>query len=220
MPSDKTEGMEGMIRVDTEGYGWTEEQSEGSHGYLLPEVLRLIERGPRGRLIDIGAGNGVLLKYWGRAGWDVSAMEPDSRGFHFARSKAPAADVRQLAVGDGLPPDWKGRFDVAVCLEVVEHLYDPRQLPSAASQLLRNGGMIVVSTPYHGYLKNLAIALLGKWDFHHDPLWTGGHIKFWSRPKLERLFNEHGFRRVSFKGVGRIPWLWKSMVMAFVKETP
>lgn len=200
------------------GYGWSEEQSEGSHVYLLPAVSRLLKEGSGGRLIDIGTGNGVLLPHWIRSGWEVAAIEPDVRGCSYAAVKAPTADVRSLSVDDDMPEEWRGRFDAAVCLEVVEHLYDPHRLPAAASFLLRKGGLIVVSTPYHGYLKNLAIALLGKWDFHHDPLWTGGHIKFWSRAKLELLFKDHGFHAVSFRGAGRAPWLWKSMVMAFRKD--
>lgn len=209
-----------MSQFDKESdYGWTEDSSEGSHDYLIPAVLKILGQEPKGSLIDIGAGNGALLPLWARKGWHTSALEPDAKGFRFAARKVPEADVRQIAVGDDMPDEWKGRFDAAVCLEVVEHLFDPRQLPAAAAQLLRKDGLIVVSTPYHGYLKNLAIAVSGKWDFHHDPLWTGGHIKFWSRAKLESLFREQGFRAVSFEGVGRMPWLWKSMVMAFRKET-
>ena len=203
-----------------EDYGWNDESPEGSHAYLLPEVLRLLKKETRGELIDIGTGNGALLPHWKASGWRVAAMEPDPRGFRLASERATEADVRRIALGDELPPEWMGRFDAGLCLEVVEHLYDPRQLPTTASMLLKKGGVVVVSTPYHGYLKNLAIALLGKWDFHHDPLWTGGHIKFWSRSKLERLFAEQGFRPVGFKGVGRLPYVWKSMVMAFRKEEP
>lgn len=198
-------------------YGWEESHSQGSHAYLLPAVKQLLDRHPKGRLIDIGAGNGTLLSEWSRMGWQVSAMEPDQAGSRQAATNSPDSEVRRLSVGDAMPNEWVGRFDAAVCLEVVEHLFDPRELPATASILLREGGIIIVSTPYHGYLKNLVIALLGKWDFHHDPLWTGGHIKFWSRTKLERLFADHGFQTVAFRGAGRMPWLWKSMVMVFRK---
>jgi hypothetical protein len=48
-----------------------------------------------------------------------------------------------------------------------------------ANALLRTRGHLVLTTPYHGYLKNLLIAALGKSDSHFDPLLDGGHIKFW-----------------------------------------
>jgi hypothetical protein len=79
--------------------------------------------------------------------------------------------------------------------------------------VLKPGGYLVLSTPYHGYLKNLALSLTGKWDFHHSPLRDGGHIKFWSRKTLTELLETEGFHVTDFIGVGRIPYLWKSMVI-------
>jgi len=72
-------------------------------------------------------------------------------------------------------------FDVAIATEVIEHLVRPHNLPGFAKQLLRPGGHLIISTPYHGYLKNPFIALSNKWDSHLSPPWDGGHIKLWSR---------------------------------------
>ena len=71
----------------------------------------------------------------------------------------------------------------------------------------------MVSTPYHGYWKNLLLSVAGKWDSHHTALWDGGHIKFWSRSTLTKLLEANGFDVVDFKGAGRIYGLWKSMVL-------
>jgi len=72
---------------------------------------------------------------------------------------------------------------------------------------------LVISTPYHGYIKNLALSVFDKWDSHHTPLWHGGHIKFWSRKTLTQLLEDNGFKVIGFSGVGRIPYLWKSMIL-------
>ena len=73
-------------------------------------------------------------------------------------------------------------------------------------------GVAIVSTPYHGYLKNLSLAISGKFDAHFTALWDHGHIKFWSRRTLSILLNEAGFSEVHFRRVGRIPALAKSMI--------
>ena len=78
----------------------------------------------------------------------------------------------------------------------------------------RPGGRFICTTPYHGYLKNLAISLTNKWDDHITPFWDGGHIKFWSRKTLGRLLTEAGFTNLQFRGAGRLPYLWMSMVMS------
>ncbi|MCS4034718.1 hypothetical protein GGQ02_003128 [Salinibacter ruber] len=49
-------------------------------------------------------------------------------------------------------------------------------------------------------------------DDHFTALWTHGHIRFWSRDTLGRLLREAGFENISFRRVGRIPPLAKSMI--------
>jgi 2-polyprenyl-6-hydroxyphenyl methylase/3-demethylubiquinone-9 3-methyltransferase len=72
--------------------------------------------------------------------------------------------------------------------------------------------MAIISTPYHGYLKNLALGVVGKWDAHFDPLWDGGHVKFFSVRTLRMLLTEAGFSNIRFIRVGRIPQLAKGMI--------
>ena len=143
-------------------------------------------------------------------------MEPDVEGYTIAKT-VEGIDVRQLGVGEELPEEWRNAFDTVICMEVVEHLFDPHLLVQTANEALRDGGHAIISTPYHGYLKNLALSVVDKWDFHHHPLRVGGHIKFWSKPTLKALFEKGGFKAVSFHGAGRLPYLWNSMVWVFQK---
>jgi hypothetical protein len=83
---------------------------------------------------------------------------------------------------------------------VIEHLFLPRRLPVFARAVLKPGGELVVTTPYHGYTKNLVISLLNRWGAHHDVSWDCGHIKFFSRKTLARLLGEEGFEPVAFRG--------------------
>jgi hypothetical protein len=50
-------------------------------------------------------------------------------------------------------------------------------------------------------------------DFHFTALWEGGHIKFWSRKTITQLLEEFGFQVIGFHGCGRVPYLWKSMLI-------
>lgn len=76
-----------------------------------------------------------------------------------------------------------------------------------------------MSTPYHGYLKNFMISILNKWDAHHFSLVEGGHIKFFSMRTLRTIIERNGFVVKEIKGVGRVPYLWGTMVaVAFKAE--
>jgi hypothetical protein len=69
-----------------------------------------------------------------------------------------------------------------------------------------------LTTPYHGYLKNLALAISGKMDKHFTALWDGGHIKFFSVVTMKSLLISEGYEDIKFKFAGAIPYLWKSML--------
>ena len=99
---------------------------------------------------------------------------------------------------------------------MVEHLYDPRRYMTFCKAILSKSDTtreLLISTPYHGYWKNLVLSLTGKMDNHFSALWDGGHIKFWSRKTLTQLLEEQNFEVVRFKGCGRLPYLWKSMLV-------
>lgn len=206
--------MKGLI---AEKYGWISGKAEHSHSYLLPASIKILKKYSVASLLDVGTGNGAAIPVWLSHGLKIAAMEPDEDGFLYS-SQYEEADVRKLGVGESLPPEWQHAFDAIISLEVIEHLFDPIQLVDTANQALKREGIIVVSSPYHGYFKNLALAITNKWDFHHHPTRTGGHIKFWSKRTLSDLFVKQGFIELSFQGVGRIPLLWKSMIMVFKKN--
>ena len=69
-----------------------------------------------------------------------------------------------------------------------------------------------MSTPYHGYVKNLAFALSGKMDRNFTALWDHGQIKLWCVQTLTTLPDEAGFENIRFRPVGRISALAKSMI--------
>ena len=192
--------------------------SEAPHtaAYLWPRVVGLLrvpspEFGPICRVVDVGAGNGAFAARLAELGYRVTAVEPSASGIETMRAAHPSLESVRASAYDDLSA-LHGSFDAAVALEVVEHCYYPRRLASTLAALVRPGGVVIVSTPYHGYWKNLALALSGKMDAHFTALWDYGHIKFWSVATLTRLLAEAGFVDIRFQRVGRIPALAKSMI--------
>ena len=76
----------------------------------------------------------------------------------------------------------------------------------------KKNGHLILTTPYHGYLKNLAISLLNGWDRHFMAHRDGGHIKFWSTKTLNKLLQSYGFSDLKNIGVGRVPYLRKGFI--------
>jgi 2-polyprenyl-3-methyl-5-hydroxy-6-metoxy-1,4-benzoquinol methylase len=181
--------------------------------YLTDHILAICRRVSARRVLDLGCGNGALCGALSAAGFEVVGCDPSEDGIAFARRTFPHIPFHLLGVYDDCAVLGDDDFDVVVSTEVIEHISRPRSLPRFASKVLRSGGHLVLTTPYHGYIKNLALAVSGKLDAHFTVLWDGGHIKFWSRATLSRLLTEEGFDVTGFIGAGRIPYLWKSMIV-------
>lgn len=190
----------------TAGLGW-------AHAYLLPHLRSMLGQ-TRGAVLDLGCGNGAIARALIAQGYDVYGVDASESGIAIADAESPGRFfVLDVASGE-LPTELAGkRFDVVISTEVIEHLYDPRGFIAFARRILASGGDFIVSTPYHGYLRNLAMAVTGKLDDHFTVLWDGGHIKFFSRNTLEQMLREQGFEVTGFAGAGRLPYLWKSMLV-------
>ena len=198
-----------------DNYGWTIATATHSAGYIAPAILDILKDLGAKRVVDIGSGNGSLCGVMAASGFSPYGIEYDAQGVAISRQAHPSLHFYERGIQDSATDivTAEGTVDAAVSTEVIEHLFSPHLLPIFARQLIRPGGHLLITTPYHGYLKNLALSLTNKWDDHHTALWHGGHIKFWSRATLTKLLREHGYTIIGFRGVGRLPWLWKSMVL-------
>lgn len=198
---------------DYKDYNWSDAQFTCAHSYLLPELERLLSIDDT--ILDVGCGNGVIANYLIGKGYNVYGTDASETGIAIASQKNPGRFCIQNLATDQLPEEFINiQFDTIISTEVVEHLYDPRKYVSFCKQVLsRKGGKLILSTPYNGYLKYLALALVGGMDRHLTVLWDGGHIKFWSKRTLTFLLEEQGFNVTQFIGCGRVPYLWKSMIL-------
>jgi len=204
---------------DAAEYGWQDAAPEESHAYLLPAIEKALRpvalsASSRLRVFDAGCGNGALLRVLSGRGYELGGCDISEQGVAHARSSCPDAHIEHLSGYDPLAERFGTEWDVVISTEVIEHLYAPRTFARRVHELLRPGGTLIVSTPYHGYLKNLALAAAGALDSHFTALWDGGHIKFWSFKTLSALLAERGFENFRFSGAGRLPYLWKSMVVS------
>lgn len=195
------------------GYRYTDAVENTSHSYLLPALKAELGRlSPTSmRLFDLGCGNGSVGASLSELGWEVEGVDPSVEGISQAKTEYPELRFEIGSAYDDLARRF-GRFPVVISLEVVEHVYAPRDYARTLADCLEPGGTTIISTPYHGYVKNVTLALSDKMDAHFTALWDHGHIKFWSVRTLTELLSDAGLQEIRFLRVGRIPPLAKSMI--------
>jgi len=201
--------------MDISGYTYSGAAASHTVGYLLGPVMKVLDQrtrsGAEKRIFEVGCGNGAVACMLAKSGYKVVGVDPSVQGIEHAKANYPGLDLRLGSTDEELAKQY-GTFPFVLSLEVIEHVFLPKVFARRVYELLTPGGLAIISTPYHGYVKNLALALSGKMDAHFTALWDYGHIKFFSRKTLGCLLAEAGFRNIRFLRVGRIPMLAKSMI--------
>jgi len=199
-------------------YGWDSNTPPPYYAYTLPAIVTLLSACGEGvKVLDAGCGNGANAGKLAEMGYHVTGIDLAEDGIMIARKAYPDVQFEVASVYDDLHPIID-EVDVVVSSEVIEHLYSPQRYLDNMMSIIRPGGYIILTTPYHGYLKNLALSLFNYWDHHHMVDQEGEHIKFFSEKSLSRMLREAGFTDITFNNAGRMPWLWKTMVCRAIKS--
>ncbi|MDE0805273.1 MAG: class I SAM-dependent methyltransferase [Acidimicrobiales bacterium] len=181
--------------------------------HLIEPLLDALD-GTDGWIADLGCGPGALTapiadRFNGR----VVGIDGSPPRLERARAAHPEIEFHLADFHEPLPSELQGRFDVAVSTEVIEHLLLPRALFRAARDT--GADRLVLTTPYHGYWKNLALAVTGKFDEHWEVHKDYGHVKFFSVDTITKMADEEGWRVETVRRLGRIAPLAMSMLIDF-----
>jgi 2-polyprenyl-3-methyl-5-hydroxy-6-metoxy-1,4-benzoquinol methylase len=200
--------------ADYKDYGFQVSAPAHTFGYLQEPLLGILDKSANKCILDLGCGNGYLVNFLLANGYNAFGTDASAEGIDIARQKNTDRFYLQDLSTDKLPIELQDQpFDTIISTEVIEHLYDPEGFINFCKQVLSKKGEIIITTPYHGYLKNLMLSVFNKWDIHLNPMWHGGHIKMWSRKTLSNALLNAGFTQIEFKGCGRMPYFWKSMII-------
>ena len=159
--------------------GGTDDMLAQTYAHCLAADLGRADLGGL-RILDFGAGDGAMSAALAALGARVTAVEPYGQ----PRSFGGLIDV--FARLEDLPHAHAERFDGIVCLQVIEHLPQPRPVLEALHQLLDDGGWLLLTTPNAASLR---ARLTGqRWTEVRKP----GHVVLFGERSLRALLARLG----------------------------
>jgi ubiquinone/menaquinone biosynthesis C-methylase UbiE len=179
--------------------------------YMQARLAFLLERLPPGaRVLDVGCGEGDFTAALLRAGREAVGIDVAQEPLR--RAREPGLDLRVVpAAGEWPLPD--ASFDAVWAGETIEHVLDTEGWLSEVRRVLRSGGPLVLSTPAHGPLTRLALALSGRaFTAHFDP--RSDHLRFYTRRSLVALLEDFGFEGIETRGLGGVPAARRTLLAA------
>ena len=164
----RAEEIERLHRFE-ETYWWHRAKTT-----IARRVLRRHVR-PGGRVLDVGCGTGATTQMLAEFG--------DVLGVDLMRDAATHVHGRGIAVCESAMPQLALRdqaFDLAVALDVLEHLGDDAVGAAELFRVLKPGGVLLVTVPAYQFL----------WSQHDEAL---GHHRRYLRGAVRRLLLDAGF---------------------------
>jgi|TARA_B110000240_G_C13451305_1_gene432622 2-polyprenyl-3-methyl-5-hydroxy-6-metoxy-1,4-benzoquinol methylase len=138
-----------------------------------------------GKMLDIGCGNGHLIKRLMKMGWDVEGMDFDPVAVEYCNSQglnAKAGDFFEL----NYPSNY---YDAVTMSHVVEHVPDPAKTLKEIFRILKPGGKVVMATPNSDSWMYTDL-FQGDWLSLHPP----AHIHIFNLDNLGKAATDAGFK--------------------------
>lgn len=195
-------------------YGYRDAAPSHSQLYLSTPLERILDREawpPSTKALDYGCGNGWFASWLAGRSFRTSGVDISPSGIEVARRNFPELEFSDDVSAESLAR--LGPFSLVTCIEVIAHCYQPADELARLHACLEPGGRLILSTPYHGYWKYLALAVTGRMEQYLDTSWAGSYVHHFSPQSISQLLKNAGFRDIEIIRAGRIPPLAKAMIV-------
>lgn len=101
------------------------------------------------KILDVGCGGGILAESMAREGADVTGLDMGAEPLQVARLHSLETGIKVTYVQETVEQhadEHAGLYDIVTCMEMLEHVPDPRSVVLACAKLVKPGGHVFFST--------------------------------------------------------------------------
>lgn len=162
------------------------------------ELIDLITETPQ-RVLEIGCGAGATGLALKQKFQDIEyvGVEPDEGAAKIAQTRLDRvifSDIEKVQLDTfGLTKEY---FDLIICADVLEHLYDPWKILFALRNNLVPDGRILASIPNIQHISIINNLLNGNWTYSKYGLLDATHIRFFTLSEITKMFSDTGYKMI------------------------
>lgn len=100
-------------------------------------------------VLDVGCGGGILAESMAREGAHVTGLDMGFEPLQVAKLHALESGIKVDYVQETVEQHaekFAGKYDVVTCMEMLEHVPDPKSVVTACAKLVKPGGHVFFST--------------------------------------------------------------------------
>ncbi|KKI41062.1 3-demethylubiquinone-9 3-methyltransferase [Obesumbacterium proteus] len=101
------------------------------------------------KILDVGCGGGILAESMAHEGAEVTGLDMGAEPLQVARLHSLETGIKVTYVQETVEQhadEHAGLYDIVTCMEMLEHVPDPRSVVLACAKLVKPGGHVFFST--------------------------------------------------------------------------
>lgn len=145
-------------------------------------------------VLDVGCGSGRYSSVVLNAGNTVYGLDIVDEALSIAKKRGVLTSKQDLCAHWSYENDF---FNRMMCIEVLEHLLEPKETLKEMNRCLVKGGKLFLSVPNTAWWKHRVSLLLGKTSFCDGDGFSPAdnpHIRHYTYTSMQSLLEKHGFQ--------------------------
>jgi 2-polyprenyl-6-hydroxyphenyl methylase / 3-demethylubiquinone-9 3-methyltransferase len=211
-----------LARFNNLAARWWDENSEFKPMHRInPHRLAWIDglTGLAGKsVLDVGCGGGILAEAMARHGARVTGIDMAEKPLAIARLHAQGReiDVRYAASNaESWAVEHPAHYDTVTCMEMLEHVPQPKDVIAACAGMVKPGGWVFFSTINRNPLSYL-LAIVGvEYLLRILPRGTHQYERFIKPAELVAMAQAAGLELVERRGLGYNPFTQRFRLHGF-----